>query len=149
MLIETTRFGPVEIDEQRIITFTEGILGFAQQRQFALIQTSEDPVFYWLQSIDNPALAFIVCDPRTFVPEYEVPIRADDMRTLELDGLADCQVFSIVNSVDGYLTANLLGPLVVGATSLKAKQFVLADKRYSTRQRLMRADAVTNVSRSA
>lgn len=141
MLIETTRFGKVEVDDSRIIAFREGMLGFTQHRRYALIQTSTDPIFFWLQSVDDPSLAFVVCDPLAFVPDYRAPIRADDVKALELRDLADCQVLVIVNKVDGQLTANLLGPLVIGAHSLLAKQLVLSDKRYSTRQRLMRVDA--------
>lgn len=131
------------------MTFQEGLLGFPQQRRFALLQTSPEPVFFWMQSLDDPALAFVVCDPLAFVPDYQVPVRRDDVATLQLDDLADCQVLVIVNKVNGELTGNLLGPLVVGARSLRAKQLVLSDKRYGTRHRLVAADAVPAVARSA
>ena len=149
MLIETTRFGKVEIDGSRVITFKDGPLGFPENRRFALIQTTEDGIFYWLQSVDDPPLAFLVCDPLAFVSDYQAQIRADDVKSLELQDLADCQVLVIVNKVDGYLTGNLLGPLVIGAHSLLAKQLVLSDKRYGTRHRLMPIDAPTAVSRTA
>jgi flagellar assembly factor FliW len=149
MLIETSRFGAVEIDDTRVITFRDGPLGFPNHRRFALIQTVEDAVFFWLQSVDDPALAFLVCDPLAFEPDYQVQIRADDVAALELRDLRDCQVLVIVNKVDGYLTANLLGPLVIGAHSLLAKQLVLSDKRYSTRQRLMPVDTLSAVSKTA
>jgi len=149
MLIETTRFGKVEIDGSRVITFTDGPLGFPEHRRFALIQTTDEPVFLWLQSLDDPALAFLVCDPLAFVPDYQAQIRADDVKVLELRDLTDCRVLVIVNKVDGYLTANLLGPLVIGAHSLLAKQLVLSDKRYTTRHRLLRVDALTAVSKTA
>jgi flagellar assembly factor FliW len=128
------------VDGDKLITFDEGILGFPDLKRYGLIQTSPDPVFFWLQSVENPALAFVVCDPLAFVEDYHVPIKADDVKALELRELSDCQVFVIVNKVDGHLTANLQGPLVVGAQSLRAKQLVLSDKRFSTRHRLMKAD---------
>ena len=149
MLIETTRFGNVEIDDSRVITFKDGLLGFPGRQRFALIQTTEDQVFFWMQSLEDSALAFLVCDPLAFVPDYQAQARPDDIKTLRLHDLADCRVLVIVNKVDGYLTANLLGPLVIGAHSLLAKQLVLADRRHSTRQRLMRVDALTAVSKTA
>lgn len=149
MLVETTRFGKVEIDGSRVIAFKDGPLGFPEHRRFALIQTTEDGIFYWLQSVDDPALAFLVCDPLAFVPDYQAQIRADDVKSLDLQDLADCQVLVIVNKVDGYLTGNLLGPLVIGAHSLLAKQLVLSDKRYRTRHRLMPIDAPIAVSKTA
>lgn len=141
MLIETTRFGPVEIDESRIIRFRDGILGFPDRQRFALIQTSNDPVFFWLQSVDDPTLAFVVCDPLVFLPDYQAAVREDDVASLDLSDIDDVQVFVIVNKHDGCLTANLLGPLVVGAKSLLARQLVLSDKRYTTRHVLMRLEA--------
>ncbi|MBU0640607.1 MAG: flagellar assembly protein FliW [Planctomycetes bacterium] len=149
MLIETTRFGQLEVDDTKLIMFVEGLLGFPEHRRFALIQTSPDPVFFWLQSVENPALAFVVCDPLAFVPDYTAPIRADDVKALELQDLSDCQVLTIVNKVDGCLTANLLGPIVVGAHSLLAKQLVLSDKRYGTRQPLAQRDMAMARSRTA
>ena len=149
MLIETTRFGKVEIDGSRVITFKDGLLGFPKHRRFALIQTMDDAVFFWIQSLDDPALAFLVCDPLVFVSDYQAQVSADDVTALELRDLSDCQVLVIVNKVDGHMTANLLGPLVVGAHSLLAKQLVLSDKRYSTRHRLMRVDTLAAVSKTA
>jgi flagellar assembly factor FliW len=139
----------VEVDGSKIITFRDGILGFPRSRRYALIQTATDPVFFWLQSVDDPAVAFVVCDPLAFVPDYSVPIRADDVESLELNDLTDCQVLVIVNKVNGLLTANLMGPLVVGAHSLLAKQLVLSDKRYSTRHTLLRAESPQAVSKTA
>lgn len=149
MLIETTRFGTIEVDDQRVMTFKDGLLGFPNHQRFALIQTSPDPVFFWMQSVDDPNLAFVVCDPLTFIPDYQVPIRKDDVDGLGLQSLQDCQVLVIVNKVDGDLTGNLLGPLVVGTHSLQAKQLVLSDRRYGTRHRLVTAEHARTVAKTA
>lgn len=136
MLIRTNRFGMVDVDAERIIEFEGGILGFPEQRRYALIQTNDDPVFFWLQAVDEPSLAFVVCDPHAFVPDYQAPIRRDDVAQLGIDDLGDAQVLVIVNKVQGGLAVNLLGPLVVGASSRRGKQLVLSSKRYSTRHPL-------------
>lgn len=149
MLIETSRFGAVEIDESRIIRFREGLLGFPKHKRYALIQTSEDPVFFWLQSVDDAALAFVVCDPLAFVPDYRVTVRAEELASLEMKDAQDCQVLVIVNRVDGELTANLLGPIVIGARSLLAKQLVLSERRYTTRHRLGRVETMAAVAKTA
>lgn len=149
MLIETTRFGTIDIDETRVLEFPGGLLGFPTARRYALVQTTPESVFLWLQSLDAPELAFVVCDPLAFVPDYRVGIRSDDLSTLEIAEVRDSQVFVIVNKVDGFLTANLLGPLVVGVTSRKGRQVVLSDRRYGTRHRLMAAESVRAVSKTA
>jgi flagellar assembly factor FliW len=137
MLIQTMRFGPIEVDDGKLMRFAGGLLGFPKQRVFALLQTSPDPALFWLQAVDDPDLAFVVCDPLLFVPDYQVPIRRDDVEALGLHDLQDCQVLVIVNRVNGELTGNLLGPLVVNARTRLAKQLVLSDRRYGTRHRLM------------
>lgn len=149
MLINTLRFGPMEVDGERVIEFRAGLLGFPDHHRFALIQTAPDPVFFWLQSAEDPALAFVVCDPAAFAPGYQVPVRGDDLEALQLEDLADCQVLAVVNKVDGQLTANLLGPLVIGAHSRLGKQFVLSDKRYGTRHPLIRCAAAQPIAKSA
>ena len=138
MVIETSRFGSVDVDESRLIEFPKGILGFPSERRYALIQTGEESSFYWLQSVTRPELAFVVCDPTLFVSDYRVPIRADELSELGLDDPAGAQVFVIVNKVEDVLTGNLQGPLVVNCETRVAKQLVLSDRRYTTRHPLMR-----------
>jgi len=150
MRIETSRFGTIEVDETRLIHFPKGILGFPKQNRYALIQTGHQSSFYWLQAVDRPELAFVVCDPRLFVPDYRVPIKADEMDQLGLEDPSDAQVFAIVNKVDDLLTANLQGPLVIHYGTRVAKQLVLSDGRYTTRHPLMRLHRrETVVSRTA
>jgi len=139
MLIETTRFGSIEVNDERLITFEQGILGFPKQKVYALIQTAENSAFYWLQAVNRADLAFVVCDPRLFVPDYRVPVRKEDLQLLGMESAEGAQVFVIVNRVDSLLTGNLQGPLVVNVSTRVARQLVLSDRRYSTRHPLMRA----------
>src|SRR4051794_38772109 len=113
MNVRTTRFGTLEIAEDRVINFPKGLLGFAECRRFCLLEPADDACFFWLQSLDDPALAFVVTDPSFFIPDYSVPIRDDQMMELKLPRLEDAQVFVIVNKVDTTLTGNLQGPLVI------------------------------------
>ena len=137
MQIQTSRFGTVEIDDQRITTFPKGLVGFPNCQRFALIQTNDEGVFFWLQSIDRPELAFVVCDPRTFVPDYRVPVKPEELELIGLPKAEQAQVLVIVNKVDDMLTGNLQGPLVINAKNLTGKQLVLSDKRYTTRHPFM------------
>ena len=149
MIIETSRFGQVEVDENRLITFEEGILGFPNEHDYALIQTGEGSGFYWLQSVDCHELAFVVCDPRLFVADYQVPVKLEELEKVGLDEPSDAQVFIIVNKVDSLLTGNLQGPLVVNVQNRRARQLVLSDKRYSTRHPLMRVPNLAAVGKTA
>ena len=141
MIIATSRFGNMEVDESRLLRFPQGILGFPQQHDYALIQTSEQSDFYWLQSVDRPELAFVVCDPRLLVPDYRVSIKAEELEQINLESPEAAQVFVIVNKVDDTLTGNLQGPLVINSETRAGKQLVLSDRRYSTRHPLMKLRA--------
>lgn len=139
MDVRTSRFGVIDIAEDRVITFEKGLLGFPNHRRYCLLQPVDDSCFFWLQSMDEPELAFLVTDPNLFVPDYNVPIRAEQMEALGLMRLDDAQVFAIVNKVDDHLTGNLQGPLVVNTVTRRAEQLVLAEKRWTTRHTLIRA----------
>ncbi len=141
MLIQTTRFGPVQVDEQRLIHFSEGLVGFTGQKRFALIATGEQSSFYWLQSVDEESLAFVVTDPRLFVPEYEVAVREEERGKLDSEPDAGLQLFVICNKVDDLLTGNLQGPILVNPANRRAIQMVLSDRRYTTRHPLIQLPA--------
>ncbi len=149
MLIRTRRFGPLEVEEDKVITFEQGLLGFPNRQQFTLLHTTPDPIFYWLQSLDDPELAFVVCEPREFVPDYQVAVRAEEVAGLHLADPADAQVLVIVNKVDGELTGNLLGPVVLNPHTRRARQLVLTDKRYGTRHCLAPSVAQRPLAKSA
>jgi len=46
MIIETSRFGGIDVDDQRFLNFPRGLLGFPDDREYALIQTGENSAFY-------------------------------------------------------------------------------------------------------
>lgn len=149
MQVRTTRFGNVDIAEDRVITFPKGLLGFSDQKRFCLLEPREDSAFFWLQSLDSPDLAFVVTDPSFFVPDFSVPIRAEQLGDLGLSRLEDAQVFVIVNKVDQTLTGNLQGPLVINTLTRAGEQFVLAEKRWTTRHPLVTLGAKQNQPQAA
>jgi flagellar assembly factor FliW len=138
MHVQTTRFGTVEVGNDRLLDFHAGLLGFSSYTRFALLQPDEDGIFYWLQSVDSPELAFVVTDPARWCDEYEATIRREHMDVLDLDAVGDARVFVIVNKYDETLTANLQGPLVVNLRNRRGMQIVLSDQRWTTRWEIAR-----------
>ena len=137
MEVRTTRFGTLQIADDRIIHIPKGLLGFNQHTRYCLLEPGDDACFFWLQCVDEPSLAFVITDPSLFVPDYSVPIRAEQMNELGLGRLEDAQVFVIVNKVEQTLTGNLQGPLVINAKNRQGLQLVLSEKKYSTRHSLV------------
>ncbi|MFI4916477.1 MAG: flagellar assembly protein FliW [Phycisphaerales bacterium JB060] len=137
MQVKTTRFGVVDIADDKVIAFPQGLLGFPDHKRYCLLEPGEDACFFWLQSVDEPALAFVLTDPALFFKDYDVPIRPEQAEALSIEKMDDAQVFVIVNKVGEMLTANLQGPLLINTLNLSGQQLVLADKRWSTRHTIM------------
>jgi len=150
MKIETTRFGTVTVADDRVIAFPKGLLGFPARTRFVLIESADessaelaksDRYFWWLQSVDQPGLAFVVTDPSLFVGNYSVPVHAEQLAALGVASLEEAQVFVIVNKIDHTLTGNLQGPLVINVRDRRGEQLVLSDRRFTTRVPLMELGA--------
>jgi flagellar assembly factor FliW len=120
--IETSRFGAIEVQDEALVTFPLGLLGFPDKARWVLLEPENDAVFWWLQSADDPSLAFAVTDPGMFVPDY--PLWHDP----------DVQMLVICNKYGADLTANLAGPLFVNTFTRQGEQRVLKDRSWSTRQ---------------
>ena len=138
MEVRTTRFGVIDIAEDRVITFPDGLLGFGDRTQFCLLQPGDDACFFWLQCVNDADLAFVVTDPTFFEQDFSVPIRPEQMEALKISKLEDAQVFVIVNKIGDQLTGNFQGPLIINTLTKVGEQMVLADKRWTTRHPLMR-----------
>lgn len=149
MEIQSTRFGTLSVDDSRIITVPKGLLGFPNHSRYALIQTSEENYFFWLQSVDEPGLAFVVTDPGIFFQDYDVPLRDETRADLQIEDTQAVQLFVICNKVDSWLTGNLLGPIVVNAANRVAEQVVLTEKKWTTRQPLLKLQAEVPLAKSA
>lgn len=140
MNIETTRFGTVSVDDDRVIDLPSGLLGFSSYRRWVLLQPDEEGIFFWLQSVDRPELAFVVTDPTIWLSGYEATIRREQMEELGLASFNDAQVLVIVNRYGAKLTANLQGPLVVNVRNRNGMQLVLADSRWTTRHEIVQLE---------
>lgn len=143
MQVSTSRFGVVDIPEDRVIEFPKGLLGFPNCTRFCLLEPGEDSCFFWLQSLDDAMLAFVVTDPSLFFPDYKVVIREEQMAELRLSSFNEAQVFTIVNKVADTLTGNLQGPLVVNTVTRTGEQIVLGDRKWTTRHEIMKVAGAT------
>lgn len=145
-VIQSTKLGPIAIDAERLITFPEGIPGFPEVKQYALVENDKGHPFFWLQAVEDPDLAFVVTDPLIFKPDYRPALSPEELKELEIDRLDDVLVLTILTIPQHdplQLTANLLGPLVINSKTRKGKQFVLSDQNYSHREPLPLASVLS------
>ena len=138
--VETTRFGPVDVPVPSCYRFPAGVLGFAGLTEFALFDNPGGGPLKWLHSREDPALAFVCCDPTLFLPDYRAAVRRDELADIGLERSEDGYVLAIlvIGQDPSATTANLLGPLVLNVPKGLGKQLVLADTDYSARHPVLR-----------
>jgi flagellar assembly factor FliW len=149
--LKTERFGDITLPEDRVIYFQAPIFGFEQSLEYVMLDHSEESPFKWLQSVTEPALAFVVTNPKLFGIPYEFEISDDVADQLSLTQAEDAMVLSIINIPQdnpGEMTANLLGPIIVNQKMRKALQIVLNNTDYSTKTRLI-PDEILNQKSSS
>ncbi len=117
-------------DELPTIEFTTPIPGFPEHRRFVLVRTADDGLIYTLRSVDDPQLRFLVVPPAPFYPDY-----APEVGDQVIEQLAstrpeeDLLVLLMVTVGDRVeeATANLLAPVIVDRSTLRAVQVVLRE----------------------
>ena len=126
-VLSTERFGDIEIDTDDIIDLPDGLLGFVTVDQVALVPVDDDGLFFWMQAVDDPRVAFLVLTPWPMFPDYAPEIDEADQAALELEDAGDALVFCLLTSHDEprRFTANLLGPVVVNRRLRRGRQVVL------------------------
>lgn len=136
MIISTSRFGQVELKEEDVLNFPEGLLGFADLRKFALLDDPNDEIFAWLQSCEAPQIAFPVLEPELFSTQYKATLTKSDLEALKMTSAEKARYFSIVTIPDDptLMTANLKAPVVVNIVERVARQCVLQDNNLAIRE---------------
>lgn len=136
MIINTSRFGRIELQDNDVLNFPEGLLGFADLRQFVLLDDPSDEIFAWLQSCESSHIAFPVLEPELFTDVYKVTLTKNDLESLKLPSQEKARYFSIVTIPDDptQMTANLKAPIVVNVVERIARQCVLQDNHLAIRE---------------
>ena len=136
MRVTTTRFGELELEDNKVIAMSDGMVGFSEQR-FIILNPENGGPFCWFQALDNPGLSFVVVDPVRFFPEYQVKLTREEHDKLKLEPGDETVLLCVVTmSPDPRkITINLQGPIVVNPTAMTARQVVL-EGDHVTRQLL-------------
>ncbi|MAE74493.1 MAG: flagellar assembly protein FliW [Bdellovibrionaceae bacterium] len=136
MNVNTTRFGELKLTKEDLINFPEGILGFGDLRDFVLLDDPTDEIFAWLQSCENPDIAFPVLEPELFTSTFEVSLTKSDREIIGLKADQAPRYFSIITipADPTQMTANLKAPIAINVKTRKAKQTVLQDNKLAIRE---------------
>ncbi|WP_172196387.1 flagellar assembly protein FliW [Saccharibacillus qingshengii] len=139
MIIETSAWGSKEITVEQIYRFEKGIPGFEDETEFALLPMEDGPFFY-LQSLKQGALSFLLTDPFIFFPAYEFELGTGDAAELGIGEHIFVRCIVTLHEEIEQSSMNILAPIVFNPSNRKSKQVVLHNSAYQTRYPLWAAD---------
>lgn len=131
MKAKTSRFGTIEIEERALLQFPGGIIGFPDSIRYVILDHDRDVPFKWLQSLDEPEVAFVVMDPVLFKPDYRVEIDHKDIPELTAEDESDltmCVILTIPSDDPKGITGNLRAPVIVNHKTRIAKQVIIKEE---------------------
>lgn len=129
MQIQTSRFGPVDIEPEDILLFSSGLYAFETHRHWVLLADAANPAVAWLQSLSDPEVALALVSPRRFVPGYQVRLARNQLTPLELAALDQAFVLTILSKHHGAVTVNLKAPVIINLDRRIGRQVVTADEQ--------------------
>ena len=131
MKFQSLTFGDIEIADDTVYTFKEGIPGLRSITQYTIIESDETAPFNWLQACESPYLSLMMLDPVLIDPEYNVPLNPEYSRVLgefTPDDIA-IRVLIVVPEDPKNMTANMLAPILFNTRTRKGAQVVVEGTR--------------------
>lgn len=131
-----TRFGELEYTPEDVVQFPEGLIGFWQLTEFLLICPKEGSNFRWLQSVQEPTVAFLLTDPTSYVGDYNPRVNDSATYLLKIEDTTPYLVYTTANIPAGKpqeMTLNLAAPIVVNVHQRIGAQVLVEGTRYATK----------------
>ena len=126
-----TRFGEVEYNPENLLHFPAGLIGFPTLHDFVVMPNKKEGPLFWIQSVDEPDIAFVLTDPTNFFLTYQVVPENNDRTTLHIDENDDCFVLTVVTvHQDQKVTLNLQAPILYSPKTNRAIQVILENSDY-------------------
>ncbi len=138
MLVQTVNFGDLEVPEDKIIAFKEGLPGFPQIHRFTVLEMDQFKPFQYLQSLDDPPIALLVLNPFLVDSGYKFELSASDMEEIHGSATGEIAVYAVA-TIPGdptKATINLMAPIVINDVKRCGKQVILHDSVYSVKHPL-------------
>ncbi len=129
-----TRFGEVEYDPDNLLHFPAGMIGFPTLHDFIVMPNKKEGPLFWIQSVDDPAIAFVLTDPSNFFLDYHVTPDDSEKNTLQVNDDDECFVLSVVTvPKDQKITLNLAAPILFSPRTNRAIQVILENTKYQSK----------------
>ncbi|MDO9042906.1 MAG: flagellar assembly protein FliW [Desulfocapsaceae bacterium] len=129
-----TRFGEVEYDPENLLIFPAGLIGFPTLHSFIVMPNRKEGPLFWIQSVDDPDIAFVLTDPTNFFPSYEVIPDNAERSSLQINQEDECYILVVVTvPPDQKITLNLAAPIMFTPKTNRAIQVILENTEYQSR----------------
>lgn len=129
-----TRFGQVEYDPDNLLHFPTGMVGFPQLHDFIVMPNKKQGPLFWIQSVDDPDIAFVLTDPSNFFLDYVVVPDESERELLKIAAEDPCFVLAVVTVPPNQeITLNLSAPILFAPQTNRAMQVILDDPKYKTK----------------
>ncbi|MGC4092237.1 MAG: flagellar assembly protein FliW [Polyangiaceae bacterium] len=140
MNITSQRFGALEVEEDQVLQFSAGVIGFPNEREFVLVPHNASGFLAWLQSTKTPALALPVVSAHAFGDKYPDVDIEPALTNADLgESLEESALMVVLCAPQGQpATVNLLAPIIVNAATRRGAQVILEGSRFTTRELFIR-----------
>ena len=148
MQVITRRFGEVDVPDNKLITMARPLLGFEKLKSFCMIESDDMAPFLWLQSTEEPEVAFIIVNPRLFYPDYKIEVNRAEVAELCIGDVQKVETYVIVTipAEPTKISVNLQGPVLVNTDNNLARQLVMVNSEYGIKHFIL--DEVPDVRES-
>ncbi len=129
-----TRFGEVEYDPENLLHFPAGLIGLPNLRHFIVMPNKKQGPLFWIQSVDDPDIAFVLTDPTNFFLDYQLVPETSERQSLHLEENDDCFILTVVTvPPDQKITLNLAAPILFAPKTNRAIQVIIENSNYSSK----------------
>lgn len=138
MLIKTKHFGEIDLDEDKVLYFENGILGFEDYKKYTLLFDEEDGErsdISWLQSLEEAALAIPVISPFLVKTDYNPEVEDELLKPLgevNQENIAVLVTITVPAEIER-ITANLKAPFIINTDTKKGAQIIVDNPEYEVK----------------
>lgn len=138
MEIKSKFLGEQRVDPDTIIVFPKGIPGFEDQTRFKLFHQEDNPIIFWLQSVDDEDLTFSAANPVDFNINYSFILTDEEQTLLELSSPDELAVLILLHTDENdeesgkpTIKGSIKSPILINVNSRKGIQKVLVQVEQS------------------
>lgn len=142
MLVKTKYFGEIDLDEEKVLNFNNGIIGFADYKRYAILYDLDKKgktYISWLQSLDEPGLALPVINPFIVKDNYAPIVNEELLTQLGELNHNNISIFLAITIPKGHIedmTANLKAPFIINADTKKGYQIIVENEDYQIKYKI-------------